>query len=145
MNFYKLPLDISSFFSESDGKLEQCSELESIDQHLALILTSRPGEHRFDSSFGTKISEMDFENIISKTIWEEKFIRYITESIEKYEKRLKNIKIQVNVRDVIREEVYMQGFSVKKKVDIIITGTLVSTNKQHGFKHLLYLGPLSRD
>ena len=29
---YKLPLDINSFFAESGGTLEQCSEIESIKE-----------------------------------------------------------------------------------------------------------------
>ena len=145
MSYYKLPLDISGFFSELGGTLEQCSELESIDQYLALILTSRPGEHSFDPSFGTKLWEMDFENVASKTVWEERFITYVSEAIEKYEKRLKNIEIQIYIKDVVREETAMQGFSVRKRVDVIILGTVISTNRQHGFKHILYLGPLSKD
>ncbi|NDV64652.1 GPW/gp25 family protein [Bacteroides sp. 224] len=145
MNFYKLPLDISKFFSESGGTLEQCSELESIDQYLALILTTRHGEHSFDSLFGTRLWEMDFENIVSRATWEEKFTNYVKEAIEKYEKRLKNVEVKIDVKDVVREETAVQGFSVRKRVDVIILATVISSNKHHGFKHVLYLGPLSRD
>jgi len=145
MSYYKLPLDISKFFSDSGGTLEQCTELESIDQYLALILTTRPGEHSFDPSFGTRLWEMDFENIISKTAWEGKFTNYAKEAVEKHEKRLKNIEVRIDVKDVVREEIAVQGFSVRKRVDVIILATVISTSQQHGFKHVLYLGPLSRD
>ena len=143
MSYYKLPLDIGRFFSGEEGQLEQCSELESVDQYLALILLSRPGEHSFDTEFGTKLWEMDFENISSKNDWKTKFTELALEAIKKYEKRLKDIDIQVDIKDVVREDTVMQGFSVRKQVDVIVLGTLVSTNKQHGFKHVLYLGPLS--
>jgi phage baseplate assembly protein W len=144
-NYYKLPLDISRFFSDSGGELERCPEVESIDQFLAAILTTRPSEHSFDSLFGTRLWELDFENIVSKSAWEERFIGYVKSAVIKNEKRLKDLDVQIDVRDVLREEVAMQGFSVRKRVDVIILGTLVSTNKQVGFKHILYLGPLSKD
>jgi phage baseplate assembly protein W len=140
---YKLPLDISRLFSDSGGKLEQCSELESIDQFLAAILSTRIGEHGFNHLFGSRLWEMDFENVESKSVWEEKFIEYATEAIIEHEKRLTNIEVQINVKDVLREDNVIQGFSVRKQVDIIIIGTVVSTNRKHGFKHVFYMGPLT--
>ncbi len=142
---YKLPLEISRFFSESGGYLERCSELESIDQNIGLLLSTHCGEHGFDKEFGTRLWELDFENIVSKTAWEDTFIGYIREAIEKNEKRLKEVTIQIDVRDTLREEASLQGYSVRKRVDIIILGTMVSTNQKQGFKHTIYLGPLSRD
>lgn len=143
MSYYKLPLDISRFFSGDTGQLEQCSELESIDQHLALILLSRPGEHGFDSEFGTRLWEMDFENISSINKWKARFTALAKEAIEKYENRLKDIELTIDIKEVVREETAMQGFSVRKRVDLIILGTVISINQKRGFKHILYLGPLS--
>ncbi len=141
---YKLPLDISRFFSEKGGYLETCSELESIDQHIGLLLTTHCGEHGFDKEFGTRLWEIDFENIVSRSAWEDTFVKFISEAIQHNEKRLTETTIQIDVRDTLQEEASMQGYSVRKRVDIIILGTVISTGRQHGFKHTIYLGPLSR-
>jgi len=142
---YNLPLDISRLFTEGGGDLERCSEVESIDKFLAVILTTRPGEHSFDRSFGTLLGDIDFENIISKSTWEERFIEYVKKGIADNEKRLKDVEVQINVKDVLREESEIQGFSVRKRVDVIIHGVVISTNTRQSFKHILYLGPLSKD
>lgn len=141
---YKLPLAISRFFSDSGGSLEQCSELESIDQFLALLVTTRPGEHAFDLQFGMKIWELDFENIVSIPAWTAQFTDYIMQAVGKNEKRLKDVNVTLEIRDVLRENTLMDALTIRKQVDIVITGTVVSTGKRHGFKHVVYLGPLSR-
>lgn len=46
--YYKLPVRLEKLFEGDIRQLERCSELESIDQHIELLLTTCPGEHRFD-------------------------------------------------------------------------------------------------
>lgn len=142
---YKLPLDIGRLFSENGGRLEQCTELESIDQHIGLILVTHQGEHAFDQQYGTKLWEMDFENISSRSKWETQFKGYIRQAITAHEKRIKDVDITIDVRDTVREDVSTKAFNVRKKVDVIVLCTVVSTGAKQGFKHVIYLGPLSRD
>lgn len=143
--FYKLPLDIGKFFSESGGNLERCTELESIDQHLGLLLVTHRGEHGFNQQYGTKLWELDFENIVSRSAWEDRFVGYIRQAVTQHEKRIRDVEVKIDVRDMVREEVSMKGYSVRKRVDIIILATVISTGQRHGFKHIIYLGPLSKD
>lgn len=44
--YYKLPVRLEKLFEGDIRQLERCSELESIDQHIELLLTTCPGEHR---------------------------------------------------------------------------------------------------
>lgn len=125
--------------------MEQCTELESIDQSLALLFSTHQGEHSFDREYGTGLWEMDFVNITSRTIWEERFVEYILQSIARNERRIRDVKVQVDVNDILHEEASMTGFSVRKRVDIITQGVMVSTGSKAAFKHTLYIGPLSRD
>lgn len=141
---YKLPLDIDRLFSDSGGQLEKCSEMESIDQFLALLITTHPGEHSFNHDFGMKLWELDFENIVSLTVWEEQFTNYIRQAVEKYENRLRDVVVKIDVRDVAREDALWNAVTVRKQVDIIVTGNVVSTGKKSGFRHVVYMGPLSR-
>lgn len=143
--YYKLPLNIGRFFTEGGGQLEQYGELESIDRFLDLLLITCPGEHAFNQKFGTKVWDFDFENVVSKTAWEERFVRYIKQAVEDNEKRLKDIDVQIHMRDVLREEAYMNSVTIHKRVDVVITGIVISSNKRHGFKYVMYMGPLSRE
>ena len=47
-NNYKIPLDFSSFFDEKKGGLGKCTEVESIDAHIELLITTYQGECSFD-------------------------------------------------------------------------------------------------
>ncbi|MCC8036104.1 MAG: GPW/gp25 family protein [Rikenellaceae bacterium] len=142
---YKLPLDISRFFLDGKGRLDQCSEVESIDQFLGLLLTTHPGEHGFDQRFGTKIWELDFENIVSLPAWKERFRNYILDSVRENEKRLKDIDVSLEVREVVREEMALDCVTVRKQVDIKIRGIIASSGRPAAFRHVVYLGPLSRN
>ena len=51
--YYKLPVRLEKLFEGDIRQLERCSELESIDQHIELLLTTCPGEHRFGSGSWT--------------------------------------------------------------------------------------------
>ncbi len=42
--YYKLPVRLEKLFEGDIRQLERCSELESIDQHIELLLTTCPGE-----------------------------------------------------------------------------------------------------
>lgn len=143
--YYKIPMDISRLFKEGGGHLEMCGELESIDQHLGLLLTTHRGEHGFNPQYGTRLWELDFENIESKPEWEKTVVAYIKEAILLNETRLREVDVSIDVRDMVREEISLKGYSVRKRVDIIIQGTVVSTGKRQAFKHIIYLGPLSGD
>jgi phage baseplate assembly protein W len=142
---YKLPLDIGRFFSGHGGELERCSELESIDRHLGLLLVTHCGEHGFNQQYGTRLWDLDFENIVSRSEWESTFVGYIRRAIVVNETRLKDVEVTINVMDTAREDSVTMGYSVRKQVDVVVLGTVVSTGKRHGFKHIIYLGPLTRD
>ena len=62
-NNYKIPLDFSSFFDERKGGLGKCTEVESIDAHIELLITTYQGECSFDKQYGTSIGELDFEQV----------------------------------------------------------------------------------
>ena len=67
--FCKLPLDFEALLSEDveNSRLASCSEIESIDQFIELLISTAPGEHAFDKEFGCEIFFLDFESIVSHT------------------------------------------------------------------------------
>ena len=98
-----MPLRFDPYSNESGEWFERCSEKESIDYFLEVLLTTCPGEHRFDKKFGTAIWEMDFERIVSLSEWKNRFITYLSEAVSRYEKRITNVIYDVQVSDVVRE------------------------------------------
>lgn len=141
---YRLPLDFRAFF-ENGGSFAKCSKEVSIDQHIELLLTTCPGEHRFDPDYGCRIWEMDFENIASTETWEKQFKEYVYDSISLNEKRIGNIELEIHLRDIVKEERLSNAVTVRKRADINLQAQLLSTDEPIRFRYTLYLGPLSNE
>lgn len=142
--YYKLPLDFDRFFS-GDGQFEKCTEAESIDQHIELLLTTCPGKHRFNPGYGCRIWELDFQTIASFKKWEELFRQYVLEAVERYEPRITDIALDIRLRDLVREERQSHAITVRKRADIHITARMLSTGEPIRMGYTLYLGPLSNE
>ena len=125
--FCKLPLDFEALLSEDveNSRLASCSEIESIDQFIELLISTAPGEHAFDKEFGCEIFFLDFESIVSHTRWEGQFSEYITKAI------------------TTRQDNVFDAPAVKKRVQVYVYGTLVHTGEKRCFYYVIYLGPIS--
>jgi len=145
VNYYKLPLDFSRLFENNIKDLAKYSEEESIDQHIELLLTTSPGEHKYDPGFGCRIWELDFERVVSIHTWESDFVQFITDSLTKYEPRIHQVQPRVRFHDVRNQHEVTEAVSIRKRADIQIDATLVETGKRCCFYYSLYLGPLSTE
>ncbi|WP_165024372.1 GPW/gp25 family protein [Dysgonomonas sp. ZJ279] len=142
---YKLPIRFDSIIDGASSEMSMCTEQESIDQHIGLLLTTCPGEHRFNKSFGCGIWDMDFERVVSRKKWEEDFTGHILSAVKNFEQRLKDISVSIHITEVTREDMVMKTTAIKKKVTVLLKAKLVSTNEDCGFKYNLFLGPLSTE
>lgn len=142
---YNLPIRFETLIGENEEEHTMCTELESIDQHIELLLTTCPGELKFDQDWGCHIWDMDFQRVISHNTWEKDFKSHVLAAIQKYEKRISDIGIEIDIHEVTREDYALQTTAIKKRVTLKINAILVSNNKKCGFKYILYLGPLSID
>jgi len=143
--YYKIPIKFDSVFNEDGKKMATCDEVGSIDQYIELLLTTCPGEHKFDKNFGCRIWDMDFERVVFRKKWEDDFTFYIQEAVQIFEKRLKNVNVSINIKDVARENYMLQTTAIKKEVIVYIESQLVSNNEPCKFQYTLYLGPLSTE
>lgn len=143
--YYKLPIRLDSVLNGDSSGIKTCSEIESIDQHIELIITTCPGEHKFNKNFGCRIWDMDFERVVSRKKWEEDFASCIKSAVESFEQRLKDVSVAISIREVTREDYLTHTTAIKKKVNVHIKGVLVSTGHSCGFKYKLFLGPLSTE
>ena len=142
--FCKLPLDFGALLSEDveNSRLASCTEIESIDQFIEMLIDTAPGEHAFDKDFGCEIFYLDFESIISHTRWEGQFSDYITQAITRYEKRLTNVNVRVIIDDTTRQDNVFEASTIKR-VQVYVYGNLVHTGEKRCFYYVIYLGPIS--
>ena len=122
-----------------------CDLLTSVTKNLELLITTRFGEHRSDPSFGCEIWDLDFELIISASLWEEKLRQSLLKSITTHETRLSNIDITVAINDMEKFNGIRQFVEIKKRVEIEIFGMLHKTGEPVHFRTNLFLSPLSVD
>ncbi|CAN5670688.1 GPW/gp25 family protein [soil metagenome] len=141
--YYKMPLQLGAVMQGNE--LATCDIAQSITKNLQLIIMTRFGEHRSNPEFGCEIWELDFELIISESMWEEKLRQSLLKSIASHENRLANIDIQVNINEIERFHLLKKQPEVKKRVTIKLTATIQKTGEPFTFDTSLFLSPLSVD
>jgi phage baseplate assembly protein W len=142
---YKLPIDFSRLFESDIRNLTTQNEKDSIRQNLELILTTSPGEHKFNPQFGCKIWNLDFERVESRGIWEENFIKFILDAVKQYETRICDVEVSVVFADAKREDLLMKAVFIKTKANIRIKSRLKEGGERFSFSYSLFLGPLNPD
>lgn len=140
MLYYELPLKPSSLFQKNEHKF--CHLKDSIAHHIHLLNTTHFGECSFDETFGCAIWEIDFDNLKSVNKLKNLIIESLEESLKRHEKRLTNIKVEVNIN---QEEISTEfdPNRIKKKIDLKIFGTIKSTNENFSYSEYFFIGPLS--
>ena len=138
--FYSIPLALEQIMQKKEHP--KCSLQQSIAQSLHLIITTALGEWPADDNFGCSIWDHDFDNITSSHKLKEWIIESLQNSIQQYEKRLRNVQIDL----VIRQEEKAgnpSGYKVKKRIIINITAFLHSTNENFTYQDSFFTAPLS--
>ena len=124
-------------------ELPTCDLKHSVTKNLELIIITKFGEHRSDPTFGCEIWDLDFELIVSESLWGEKLRKSLIKSITTHEPRLSEIEITVAISDFEKTNYFKQFTEIKKRVDIGIKGTIHKTGEGYHFNTNLFLSPLS--
>lgn len=141
---YKFPFNPSNLMS-SNGELESCDILESIAQNIMLLITTKKGENRYDDEYGNDVWDIEFDNGISTTFWENIFSKSLIRQINDYEPRIINPKVSAHIT-YVEHNYDIRGFTeVKKKVKIGISSRLEATGEIFNFSTEIYLSPMSID
>jgi phage baseplate assembly protein W len=138
---YKKPFKLSNIFNGQD--IDKQDVGASISQYIELIIFTRYGEHRFKPDFGCEIWDLDFELIISESMWEEKLRQSLLRSITQYEKRIYDVSIDVHIKEVNKFYPLRNVSEIKKKVEIVVNGKMQQTGENYVFTTSLFLSPLS--
>lgn len=139
-NYYSIPFDAKTLLS--GGRHNTCSLNQSIAHHIHLINTSYFGECTFDETFGCKIWEMDFDNLKTTHRLAGLIQESVLESLKIHEKRLVKIDLKVKLK---QEELFVVNdeASIKKRVDLTISGKVRKTNEDFSYVEYFFLAPLS--
>ena len=140
LEYFSLPLDFGKVMRQEEHP--RVSIQQSVIQHLHLLLTTAFGEFSGDEDFGCGIWDHDFDNVTSAHKLKEIIRQSLLKSIQEKEKRLTGVRVDLLI---IQEDVPETSgmHSVKKKINITITGVLQLTNERLNFRDSFYVGPLS--
>ncbi|RFM25601.1 GPW/gp25 family protein [Deminuibacter soli] len=142
-DFYKKPFRFKRIFDNAN--LDTCNAGVSISQHIELIIFTRFGEHRFNTSYGCKVWELDFELIVSATLWEEQMRQSLLNAITAHEPRLYETDVTVQVTDVEKLFPFSKMMEIKKRVSVTVNARLTDTGERYFFNTSLFLSPLSSE
>ena len=140
MSFLKLPLDFSSALR---GTLSRCSLAESIAQQLMLLIVSHPGEGLGREDFGSVIWELEFNQLVKVRDWEETVRNSLVQSITAYERRLKDVRVDVHLSE-IEGDLLGKNPNIRRQANITIHAQIESTDIPFVFNTLVYISPLSQ-
>lgn len=113
---------------------------DSVSRVIHLITITHFGEFKPDESLGCEIWDFDFDNITNYQLFKEKVKKSLTQSIEKYEPRLSQIRIDIQIQQV---EIRVQNRRTKSQITLKVDGTLTKTNEPYSYSENFFIGPLS--
>ena len=140
MNYLKLPLDLSRTLN---GQMQRCSYEESIAQHIMMLIVSRYGEVEGKEDYGSVIWDLEFNQVLKNADREEKVRQSLEATITKYESRLKDIHVRVELTEV-EEDVRNKFPNARQRVRVWVNGVMVRNDQQFNFNTHLYISPISQ-
>ena len=141
LEYYSLPLSLERIMNRQEHP--KISMQQSVLQHLHLLIATAFGEFPADQDFGSSIWDYDFDNVTSAHKLKELIRQSLLQAIQRYEKRLSNIRVELMILQEELQERSKAGSRIKKRIDISVTGILISTNERLNFRDSFFVGPLS--
>ncbi|TLU98014.1 GPW/gp25 family protein [Dyadobacter luticola] len=135
---YALPLALDRLVAGQPHP--KCSDKEAIHQHLYLLMVTHFDENRFDSGYGCALWEQDFA-VLSQIKWKDLIRESLEEAIARYEPRLTNTKIRVEVEEF--EVLTKTNNYVRKRIGIEVKAMIKRTNEAFVFFERIFISPLS--
>ncbi|XZF16264.1 GPW/gp25 family protein [Chitinophagaceae bacterium MMS25-I14] len=142
--YYRLPFRAEDLFREN-GQATACDLAESIAHNLMLLITTKPGENRYDPEYGNAVWMLEFENNTTEAEWEEAFRGSLLTAIAKYETRIVTPAIHVKTTYVEHSYKTRKFTEVKKKATVNIQARLTESGENYNFSTEIFLSPMSID
>ena len=142
MRYLKLPVNFNAILKGE--KVATCNIEESIAQSIMTQITSRYGEVSGRPDFGSEIWELEFNQLVKVYEWEEDVKKSLIRSIKKYETRLYDVEVDVNLSEFEKESSTNIRRDVRRKADIYVKGKIIYQDIPFHFSTTLYISPLSQ-
>jgi phage baseplate assembly protein W len=138
--YYSSPVMFQDLIAKKE--LQKTNIENSIAQHINLIITTSFGEVKFNEIFGCKIWDSEFDLLVQPKILKENIKKEIKDAVMKYETRLDVQEVTISIDDT-HSISYNRGKRIKRKVNVIINGSVRLTNRPFKFYSHFFIGPLS--
>ena len=140
--YLKLPLRFGIFFEK--GRMDTCGLMDSIVRNLHLLITTALGENKQDMQYGSQFWDSDYDIHMTNDARRQVVINTLKQQILRYEKRLINVNVEVNVRQA-EYRVHTGGTQLRRRIEITVSGLLTRSREPFRFATGLFIGPLSFD
>lgn len=140
MKYLKLPLRLQY---ATNRKLARCSYEESIAQQIMLLILSHNGEVIGKDGFGSLIWELEFNQLVKISDWEDGVRNSLLQTIKNFEPRLSEVDVNVALSE-IEEENRTNISHVRRRAMITVTGKIIKTATPFHFSTSIHISPLSQ-
>ena len=139
-DYLDIPLSMKEIINQKD--LSRVDLMRSVHNMIHLITMTSYNEVKHDPSFGTEISNYDFENIYNTHYLKDELERSILNSVRNNEKRLVNVNIFLQI-DQVEFTNKVKYRRVKTQIKMVIEGVIDKTNEPFKHTETFFIGPLS--
>jgi phage baseplate assembly protein W len=136
--YYSFPLKPAELIQKKEHS--RISLKDSVSHMIHLITITHFGEFKPDESLGCEIWDFDFDNITNYQLFKEQVKKSLIQTIEKYEPRLSQIRIDIQIQQV---EIRVQNRRTKSQITLKVDGILAKTNEPYSYSENFFIGPLS--
>jgi phage baseplate assembly protein W len=136
--FYTIPLSFEDILAGKQHR--KCSMKESVYQHLYLLLVTHFGESRYDREFGCELWDSDF-SLMTQLKWKDLIKESFENSINKFEKRLNNIKVKIEIEEF--EVMTKENKFIRKRLGVGVDAMIIKTNEPFSFFEKIFISPMS--
>jgi hypothetical protein len=139
-DFLDIPVSFKEIINQKD--MPRIDLIRSIHNMIHLITITSYNEVKHDPSFGTEISNYDFENIYNAHYLKDELERSILNSVNNNEKRLIDVSINLQI-DQVEFTSRIRNRRIKTQIKMVVNGVVDKTNEPFRHTEAFYIGPLS--
>jgi phage baseplate assembly protein W len=137
-DYYNFPLKPVDLILKKEHP--RISLRDSVSRMIHLIAITHFGEYKHDESLGCEIWDYDFVNITNYQLFKEQIKNSLMQTIEKYEPRLSEIRVDIQIQQV---EIRIKNRRTKSQITMRVDGVLARTNEPYSYTENFFIGPLS--
>lgn len=142
--YYRIPIDTSQLFMKKKAKPKLYVSLkQSLTEHINLLFMTAFQELRYDPNYGTIISHLDYSTEKQSGLFERSVESSVSQSIENFEPRLKNINVKVRYErggQILKNK---DSTSFKVFIHIEVAGIIKQLEEKYNHTFKIFFSPLT--